>query len=48
MKTDHPRLVKQCHLLRGSKLLHLQIHFDGEDYSNDLHLMQLNAWRLGA
>lgn len=48
MKFGHPRLVSQCHILCGAKLLHLRILFDGESYLYDMHIMRLTAWRLEA
>jgi hypothetical protein len=46
MKLDQPRLIDQCHVLCGAKLLHLRILYDGENHFYDLHLMHLTAWRL--
>jgi hypothetical protein len=46
MKLDQPRLIDQCHVLCGAKLLHLRILYDGENHFYDLHLMHLTTWRL--
>jgi hypothetical protein len=46
VKLDQPRLIDQCHVLCGSKLLHMRILCDGENHFYHLHLMHLTAWRL--
>jgi hypothetical protein len=45
MKLGHPRVVEQCDVLCGLKLLHLRILFDGETHLYDLHIMRVTSWR---
>ena len=45
MKPGHPKIVEQCDVLCGLKLLHLRILFDGETHLYDLQIMTVTSWR---
>jgi hypothetical protein len=45
MKLDQPKLVEQCHLVCGTKVMHLRLLYDGEGYQFDLHTLRLTSWK---
>lgn len=46
MKRDQPKIAEQCHLVCGTKVIHLRILNDGEAHQYDLHALWLTSWRI--